>query len=128
MYERKFFQLKKFSGWNEGDKPLVKHFIRGLNPRIGEEVRNFKPKSVKEVADQAKLVEMKSSFLTKNVVNPPIPSSSKSQKSFRDDSKVALSGYGSKSQKRKSNKFTKLDKGFKVPELPKSIKSAESVK
>jgi hypothetical protein len=27
MYERKFFQLKKFSGWNEGDKPLVQHFI-----------------------------------------------------------------------------------------------------
>ena len=60
MYERKFFQLKNYSGWNEGDKPLVQHFIKGLNPRIGEEVRNFTPKTVKEAAGQAKLIEMKS--------------------------------------------------------------------
>jgi len=51
MYERKLFQLKKYSGWNEGEKPLVQHFIRGLNPRIGEEVITFKPKTVKEAVD-----------------------------------------------------------------------------
>ena len=128
IYKRKFFQLKKYSSWNEGDKTLVQHFIRGLNPRIGEEVRTFKPKNVKEVADQAKLAEMKFGFSTKNADNPSVPSSSKNQKSFKDDSKSTPSGYGSKSLKRKFNKFTKSDKGFKVPELPKSIKPAKSVK
>ena len=105
MYERKFFQLKKYFGWNEGDKPLVQHFIKGLNPRISEEVRTFKPKVVKEAIDQAKLTEMKFGFSTKSTIDPPISSSSKSQKPFRDDSKVAPSGFVSKSQKRKFNKF-----------------------
>ena len=40
-YERRFFKLKKFSGWAENDKAMIQHFIRGLMPKIGEEVRTF---------------------------------------------------------------------------------------
>ena len=71
---------------------------------------------------------MQSGFSIKSITNPPVPRNSESQKPFKDDSKVAPSVYGSKSQKRKFNKFTKSDKGFKIPELHKSIKLAESVK
>ena len=99
MYERRFFQLKKFSSWNEGDKPLVQHFIRGLNPKIGEEVRTFRPKTVKEAADQAKLAEMKTGFSSKSAVVTTIPNSSKNQKSFKTDFKEASSGFSNKSQK-----------------------------
>lgn len=129
MYERRFFQLKKFSGWNEGDKPLVQHFIRGLNPRIGEEVRTFRPKTMKEAADQAKLDEMKSVFSSKNVVVSTVPHSGKNQKTFKTESKAASSGFSNKSQKRKFNRFSNSNiKGFKVPDIPKTAKPAESVK
>ena len=103
----------------------MQHFIRGLNPRIGEEVRTFKPKIVKEAVDQAKLTEMKSGFATRSIVNPNY---SKSQKPFKDDSKVIPSGSVSKSQKRKFNKFSNSNKSFKVPDLPKSVKPAKSMK
>lgn len=128
MYEQKLFQLKKFSGWNEGDKPVVQHFIRGLNPRISEEVRMFRPKTMKEAADQAKQAEMKSSFSPKNVVITTVPSSSKNQKTFKSDPEATSSGFSNKSQKRKFNKFSNSNKGFKVPDIPKSVKPAESVK
>lgn len=107
MYERRFFQLKKYSGWLENDKPLVQHFIRGLNPKIGEEVRTFKPKIAKEAADQAKLTELKSGFLAKGSVNPPAQSSGKSQKPYQDNFKAFSSGSSGKFQKRKFEKFSK---------------------
>ena len=40
-YECRFFELKKFSRWAENDKAMIQHFIRGLMPKIGEEVRTF---------------------------------------------------------------------------------------
>ena len=40
-YECRFFELKKFFGWEDNDKAMIQHFIRGLMPKIGEKVRTF---------------------------------------------------------------------------------------
>lgn len=40
-YERRFFELKKFSGWEDNDKAMIQHFIREVMPKIREEVRTF---------------------------------------------------------------------------------------
>ena len=50
-YEHRFYELKKFSGWAENDKAMIKHFIRGLIPKIGEEVRTFRPLTMQEASE-----------------------------------------------------------------------------
>ena len=50
-YERRFYELKKYSGWSENDKAMIQHFIRGLMPKIREEVRTFKPVSMQEALE-----------------------------------------------------------------------------
>lgn len=50
-YEHRFYELEKFSGWVENDKAMIQHFIRGLMPKIGEEVRTFRPLTMQEALE-----------------------------------------------------------------------------
>ena len=50
-YERKFYNLKKYSRWVENDKAMIQHFIRGLMPKIREEVRTFRPVTMQEALE-----------------------------------------------------------------------------
>ena len=61
-YECRFYELKKFFRWVENDKAMIQHFIRGLMPKIGEEVRTFRPLSMQEALERAKFIEMKSGY------------------------------------------------------------------
>ena len=58
-YEHRFYELKKYSGWSKNDKVMIQHFIRGLVPKIREEVRTFRPVSMQEASEREKLIEMK---------------------------------------------------------------------
>ena len=49
-YERRLFELKKYFGWAENDKAMIQHFIRGLMPKIKEEVRTFRPMTMQEAS------------------------------------------------------------------------------
>ena len=48
--EHRFYELKKYSGWAENDKAMIQHFIRGLMPKIGEEVKTFRPATMQEAS------------------------------------------------------------------------------
>lgn len=50
-YECRFYELKKFFGRAKNDKAMIQHFIRGLMPKIGEEVRTFRPLTMQEASE-----------------------------------------------------------------------------
>ncbi|XP_057844866.2 uncharacterized protein LOC131054379 [Cryptomeria japonica] len=56
-YERKFYELKPFSGYKEDGPMLVQHFIRGFNGHIFGDVAVFEPKSLRDAIAKAFLVE-----------------------------------------------------------------------
>ena len=43
--------LEKYSRWAENDKAMIQHFIRGLMPKIREEVRTFRPVTMQEALE-----------------------------------------------------------------------------
>ena len=72
-YEPRFYELM----------PMIQHFFRGLMPKIGEEVRTFRPMTMQEASEQEKMIEMKSGYhgtSYKTIMNPPTLNVSKSQK------------------------------------------------
>jgi hypothetical protein len=125
-YERRFFELKKFSGWAENDKAMIQHFIRGLMPRIGEEVRTFRPTTMQEASERAKLIEMKTGYHVaayKSSMNLSTPEVSKSQKPPQSSAKFGVS-----SGKFKKRKFGKNTKGSDQPNLSQPLPSVQSSK
>ena len=108
-YGHRFYELKKYSRWAENDKAMIQHFIRGLMPKIGEEVRTFRPVTMQEAFEWEKLIEMNSGYhgtSYKTSINPPNPNVSKSQKPPQSNSKSGFS-----SGKFKKRKFDKDSKG-----------------
>ena len=108
-YEHRFFELKKFFRWAENDKAMIQHFIRGLMPKIGEEVRTFRPLTMQEASKWAKLIEMKSGYhgvAYKTSMNPPTPDVNKNLKPPQRSAKTGFSG-----GRFKKKKFDKNSKG-----------------
>lgn len=125
-YERRFFGLKKFSGWAENDKAMIQHFIRGLMPRIEEEVRTFRPATMQEASECAKMIEMKTRYhgaAYKSSMNPSTPDVSKSQKPPKGNAKFGVS-----SGKLKKRKFGKNAKGSDQPNQSLPLPSVQSSK
>lgn len=58
-YERKFYELKHFSGFRDDGPILVQHFIRYLNDRISREVAVLELQDLREAINKAYLVERK---------------------------------------------------------------------
>jgi hypothetical protein len=58
-YERKFYELKPFSGFKDDGPILVQHFIRGLNNLISGEVAVLEPQNLRDAITKAYLVERK---------------------------------------------------------------------
>lgn len=52
-YEWQFYELKQYSRISHDEGMLVQHFIQGLNTRISDGVRIFKPKKMEEVVEKA---------------------------------------------------------------------------
>lgn len=125
-YERRFFELKKFSGWAENDKAMIQHFIRGLMPKIGEEVRTFRPLTMQEALERAKLIEMKSGYhgaAYKTSMNPPTPDVSKNPKPPQSSARSGF--FGGRFKKRKFVKNSKVSEQPKQSQPPLSVQSSK---
>lgn len=57
QYERRFFELRQYDGYADDEPMLIQHLVRGLNERIGGEVRMHGPKTLEVAVEKARLAE-----------------------------------------------------------------------